>query len=245
MKRLISFFCLLVILAFHQYLHAQDKKSSVSITSDIVSRYIWRGNDYGASPAFQPTLSYSYSNLFEIGTWGSINTKGTYTEVDPYLKFSRYRISFILTDYFIYSDTCSTRHSYFDYSKTNTNHTFEAALQYKGPDKFPLSILAGTFLYGNDRDWGCNPDKDSTLENYYSTYLELGYTLKFQKYSFDLFLGGTPFAGAYGNSAGIVNIGISGNKKIPVTSDFVIPVKLSLILNPQTERIYFVFGFTL
>jgi hypothetical protein len=49
------------------------ENSKINITADFVSRYIWRGLDYGKAPSIQPTFSFIKSN-FEIGTWGAFNT---------------------------------------------------------------------------------------------------------------------------------------------------------------------------
>ncbi len=55
-------------------IHAQNKPSSkINISSDFVSRYIWRGLDYGKAPSIQPTFSFIKNN-FEIGSWGAFNS---------------------------------------------------------------------------------------------------------------------------------------------------------------------------
>ena len=125
---------------------AQDSTSTVNVTADFMSRYIWRGADYGSSPAIQPTLSWNCHNRFEMGIWGSFNTKGTYSETDPYMKFIWKAFSFTLTDYFILNDTTSVKPDFFNIDKKETNHCFEATLQYKSPGKYPFSILVGSYF---------------------------------------------------------------------------------------------------
>ena len=242
--------CLLLLLTVifcNGILKAKDStcKSSVTLSTDVFSRYIWRGSDYGASPSVQPTLYFNGGGWFELGVWGSYSLKGVYSETDPYLKLTYKYFSVILTDYFIYSDTQTKKPAYFDYGKKTTNHALEASLLFKGPEKFPLSILVGTYFYGNDRKWGYDAVKDSTLENYYSTYIELTYSFKCCHNNFDVFLGLTPRAGAYGNTLGVINTGINAYKKIKLTPTFELPLKASLIFNPQAERVFFVVGFTL
>ena len=228
------------------FIQAQDStsKASVTLSTDIVSRYVWRGSDFGASPSIQPTLYYNCSDKLELGVWGSYSMTGVFSEADPYLKLTYKHFSFILTDYFSYSDTQAAKPKYFDFGKKTSNHTFEASLLYKGPDKFPLSILAGTYFYGNDRKWGYDAVKDSTGDNYFSTYIELTYSFKCAKSKFEFFLGITPQAGAYGNSFGVINTGINAYKKIQLTPTFELPMKASLIFNPQAERVFFVVAFT-
>ena len=152
-----------------------------------------------------------------------------------------------ITDYFIHNEMNTNDTRYFDYGSKTTNHTIEGALQYKRTGKFPISILVGTYFYGNDRK--ITPDLSDTtktiIKQNYSTYIELGYTVKYRNKSFDLFMGLTPQAGAYGNTFGVVNAGISGYKTIEVSKTFSIPVKASLIANPQARNLFFVIGFSL
>ena len=43
---------------------------SVDLGADIMSRYVWRGTDFGNSAAIQPGLSYSKEG-FTVGAWGA------------------------------------------------------------------------------------------------------------------------------------------------------------------------------
>ncbi len=225
---------------------AQTKDTSkINVSTDFVSRYIWRGLDYGKSPSIQPTLSYTKGG-FEIGAWGAVNTTGSYHELDPYAKYTLKSFTLTFTDYFIHNEANPNDTKYFDYGSKTTNHTFEGSLQFKGPDKFPISVLVGTYFYGNDRKVTPDlTDTNMTVKQNYSTYIELGYTVKCRGKSFDLFMGMTPASGAYGNTFGVVNAGITGYKTIEVTKTFSIPVRASLIANPQARNLYFVIGFTL
>jgi len=251
MNRKLLTFILLFMLYFlcNNKIHAQNKDTSkINISTDVVSRYIWRGIEYGKSPSIQPTLSLTKGS-FEIGVWGAFNTTGTYNELDPYAKYTLKNFTLTLTDYFINSTSNPNKTKYFNYNQWTTNHTLEGSLQYKGPDKFPISILVGTYFYGNDRKTSIDSSNIyniiKTTSQYYSTYVELGYTVKCRNKSFDLFLGFTPMQGAYGNTAGVVNAGITAYRTIEVTNKFSIPVKASLIANPQTSNLFFVLGFTL
>ncbi|OFX43547.1 MAG: hypothetical protein A2046_01470 [Bacteroidetes bacterium GWA2_30_7] len=223
--------------------HAQESSDStkskwkVNVAADLMSRYIWRGLDYGASPNIQPTLALRKGN-FEVGYWGAISILGTYSEVDLYAKYSYKNFSAIVTDYFFPIDGVPTNNyqKYFNYNSDNTNHLAEVVLQYKGGEKFPLSLLAGTIVYGND--------KDSLYNNRYSTYLEAGYSFKFSENNVDMFVGLTPHEGLYGSDLRIVNIGITGYRNIEITDKFSLPVKASIIINPHVDNIYFAFGIT-
>lgn len=58
-------------------------------------------------------------------------------------------------------------------------------------------------------------------------------------------MGITPMAGAYGIKGGLVNCGVTGYRTIKITDKFELPVKASLISNPQASKLFFVFGVTL
>jgi hypothetical protein len=238
MKRLsVLFFC--IIITFVSNIQAQDNDSlKINVTADICSRYVWRGLDYGSSPSIQPTLSLTKKN-FEIGYWGAISTLGKYCETDLYLKYSLKNFYLTITDYFfpVNSIPSTKTERYFNYEDKTTGHVFEGLIGWKGPEKFPLYIFAGTSFYG--------ADKDTSANTRYSTYAEAGYSFKIKNNGLDFFLGFTPYEGLYGNGIGVVNIGLTGNKKIKITENFELPAKVTLVVNPQTENIHLVFGITL
>ena len=45
-------------------------KNPISISCDLMSRYVWRGTDFGGSPSIQPGIEYSKAG-FSIGAWGA------------------------------------------------------------------------------------------------------------------------------------------------------------------------------
>ncbi len=62
-------------------------QTSVSGGADFVSRYLWRGLDFGNSFSIQPSLALT-SGGFEVGVWGSYpftNTADGNEEIDLYL----------------------------------------------------------------------------------------------------------------------------------------------------------------
>lgn len=245
-KKANYFFILLIGFSWlSSSLFAQNEQpSKFNVATDICSRYIWRGLDYGKAPSIQPTFSYTKGG-FEAGSWGSFNMIGSYSEVDLYAKYTLKGFTFSLTDYFIHNESNPNSTDYLNYDSKTTTHAFEPSLQFKGSEKFPMTVVAAAFVYGNDRAWGYDAEKDSTLENYYSSYFELGYNVKCKDNSFDLFMGLTPSAGAYGNTFGVVNMGITGYRSIVITDNFSLPMKASVIMNPQAGNLYFVLGITL
>ncbi len=222
-------------------------KIKLNVSADIMSRYIWRGTDFGNSPAIQPTISLAISN-FEIGCWSSLSTNSFYKEVDLYAKYTIGKVALQFTDYYVPSlngTPASPDTRYFVYSDKKTSHSFEGSLGFKGGDKFPLSVSGNIYLYGNDKRWGYEAKKDTAELSYYSSYFEVGYTFPFSASSMDAFVGITPTAGAYGDSFGIVNAGITVNRKIKMSNDFELPIKASLIFNPQSSMVFVAFGMTL
>jgi hypothetical protein len=168
--------------------------------------------------------------------------------VDLYAKYTIKGFSVIFTDYYIPSVNGSpaspdTRFSIYD-NKT-TAHSLEGTLMYKGTGKIPIWILGAAYFYGNDKRWGYDAEKDTLEKNYYSSYIEAGYSFAIKQNSFDVFAGFTPTAGAYGNTLGVVNVGITGYRSIPITKDFSLPLKASLSFNPQASKVFFAFGITL
>jgi len=96
-------------------------------------------------------------------------------------------------------------------------------------------------LYGADKQF------DDPAKNNYSTYIEVGYGFKVSDYKLDLFLGMTPSDGMYGDGYGgrdgfaIVNAGVTGSKTIKITENWSLPVKASLIANPQARKLFLAF----
>lgn len=237
-RKLLTF----ILLATFGFISAQAQDSIVSkinIGSDLTNRYVWRGLDFGSSPSVQPYFEYAHKSGLTLGCWSAFSTTGTYNEIDLYAKYTYKNISIIATDYFFPTSNVPILKSnhFFNYKNASTGHGLEGTLQVKGGDKLPLTLTIATFFHG--------ADKNSLGEQQYSTYSELAYTFDCKAGKLDAFAGFTPKEGLYGNTMGFVNIGVTGYKSIEITDRFSIPMKASLITNPQVENIYFVVGITL
>ena len=214
-----------------------NSKVSVDISADIVSRYVWRGINLSTSPAVQPTLSLNAGN-FSIGSWASYTfSPELFQEVDLFLTYSAKYISFTINDYYNPLDTIGFTGDYFHFGNEATRHSLEGMLTLNGPESFPLSLTAGVMFYGND--------KNAEGDNMYSTYIELGYAAQIRDIEIKTFAGMTPAQGYYGEKAGIVNLGITATKNLIITDNFQLPLKGSFIINPQTEKVFFVIGIIL
>jgi hypothetical protein len=243
---------------------AKDKGATLNFGADIMSRYIWRGIDYGNSPAIQPNLYFSWKGL-NVGAWGSYSfapyrtmvndtvskNMGNYTEMDMYVSYTLKWFTLMFFDFYIPNSldanyTGIKRYQYFNYDNKTTGHTFEVSLAFTGPAKFPLKVFVGTLVYGNDKAKDSLGKYSNVNKNNYSTYLEVSYPFSIRKIiDLNCFVGGTPFPGSwYGLKAGITNVGITAKKTIPVTKSYGIPVQVSLISNPMTQKMFLVFGLT-
>jgi len=219
--------------------------------ADIMSRYVWRGRDFGNSPSIQPSIEFSAAG-FTVGSWGAFSTNSNnFQEHDIYLSYSFLDMFSIgVTDYFFPTfplDEFGYKNKYFDYAEETTNHYIEANLNFSGTESFPISISANVFFYGADAKMELDPQFNEYVrgDQYYSTYLELGYSGEINETSYDLFLGMTTGDGLYGTTLGVVNLGITAHKEVKITEYYSLPVQASFITNPQDENIYFVFGISL
>jgi hypothetical protein len=247
---MVLFTCLSVATSF-----AQDtSKVTYKATAELVSSYIFRGvlATPSPSPNIQPTIAVDIKKI-EIGVWGSTDFVGMYKEADLYGTYTAGPLAINITDYFFSNQppnymslTNPTPPGYFEYSSNKTGHIVEGSLAYSGPAKFPISILIATMFFGNDKKYNFSTNSFETNNNY-STYVEVGYQCKDVV---KVFVGATPWNGYYGaqygkiQGFGIVNAGATITRNIKISDKFDLPVRASLITNPQAESIHLVFGIT-
>jgi len=250
MKRqnLYTIFFILIGLFSRSILFAQKDEIKLtnpfSVSCDLMSRYVWRGTDFGASPSIQPSFEYNKYGV-SVGAWGAytMNLSGG-QEADLYLGYTFNDIvSVTLNDYFFPNEV--VEYKYFNYKNTTTGHIFEISISFNGTEKLPLKVLLATNVWGADAK-RLESDGVSVSGNQFSTYAEIGYIFK----EVNIFMGANftnpdearGELGFYGNTYGIVNLGISTTKNIQLTEKFSLPLTISLITNPQAEKIYLVAG---
>jgi hypothetical protein len=193
------------------------------IGADVVSSYIWRGQEEDNSVNVQPNLSYTFKNGLSVGLWGSygLNSDGgyRYKEVDATISMPIGPVTLAVTDYNL--DPANNNPydgGVFDFRDDGAN-TIEvsAAYSYKN-----IGLMAGVFVAGNDYDnaWYCEAN--------YKFYDKNGYTAKATA--------GLGNEGYYGDGEGkklaLVNTGIAVSKD---------RYTASAIYNPDTEQSYLVF----
>lgn len=205
----------------------------VSLGTDVVSRYVWRGTDFGHSPSIQPTVKLSAYRV-SFGAWGAFTTANTtpLQEADLFLAYTTTNslLTFTVNDYFFPNETVARNH-YFNYNENETGHVFEGAVALNPSEKLPLGLLAGYNFYGADKD--------------NSIYLEASYNLTGKDIPLNLFCGATTDKGIYGTEAGVINLGVKATKEIKVSETFKLPIYTSVITNPQAGNIFIVLGVTL
>ena len=199
---------------------------SASVGADIVSRYVWRGVDFGESMAVQPAITFGAGGL-EFGAWGSysISASGaTANENDLWATYtvtasSGLSVSFGFTDYYFPAPGA-------DGFGTSDAHTLELSLGFAGPETFPVTLFGG--MLAGDGD----------------LYVEAGVPFAVGDVDVALHMG---FVGGesdfYGTEdAALVNMGVTASKALRITDTFELPVSVAYILNPDRDRAHLVFG---
>jgi hypothetical protein len=213
-----------------------EEKVETIISGDIVSSYIWRGQDLG-SAAIQPTLGVGYKGL-SLTAWGSyglVNSDDV-KELDLTLAYSFGGLNIGVTDYW-FDAGLDPDNRYFKYDAHGTNHLFEANIGY---DFGIASLQWFTNFAGND---GVNNDGKRA----YSSYVEAAVPFKLSSIEWTATAGAVPFATTFYGTSGfaVTNLSLRATKEIKVTDTFSIPIFGQVTANPCSQKAYLVLGFTL
>jgi hypothetical protein len=214
--------------------HAQTFEAEIG--TDLVSHYIWRGQELG-QVSIQPTLGISAWGL-SLSAWGSVGLSNpTDTkELDLTLAYSIGGFNIGVTDYWFNSGPDPDAH-YFRYKSGLTNHVFEANVGY---DFGPVAIQWFTNFAGND-------PVAATGKCAYSSYAELSVPFSLGGLEWSAAAGVVPFATDFygvGRTA-LVNVSLTATKDIVFSERFSLPVFATLAANPHDRRLFFVAGITL
>lgn len=206
---------------------AEKTTATITLNSDLVSRYVWRGTDFGSAPAIQPALVFNYGN-FQLGAWGSFslsgNTGGTETDL-----FAGYTLPFGLgvtvTDYYFplenkridwESGTVFNERSgnYFNIN----NHIIELAAK----QEIGSFYLMGAY-YANLND---------------DLYLEAGYSHN----NISVFAGAGNESYTDNAKWNVCQVGLRYQKQVDLTEKLSITPFSTLVVNPSSEQMHFVVG---
>jgi hypothetical protein len=220
-------FCCVTFLTLH--VSSQESKPwQIDFRTDIFSRHLWRGDQLGDTPAIEPEITLTKGN-FGFSVWGATTFNNSYNEIDfifnyqvlPFLNISFY-------DY--YNPVPDAENEFWKYKGNEMRHSLELTADLESDD-FPLTLLAGVFLYG---------DKDSISSGErFSTYIEPAYNFKIAGKDFRLFTGFTPFSGYYADKFDFVNAGITFSESFAVSTQLEMPVKITFCTNPSTNQTWF------
>lgn len=236
--------CTLAVAALHAGTDGA-RAQSFSLGADIVSRYVWRGYDFGESMAVQPSLSFG-SGAFEIGAWGSwsVSADGAgANENDLWVSFSFGPVSIGLTDYYFPAPLIHEEEEDHDHDHDHDDdsyefrnfdaHTPEPYISYSGEH---LEVMAAVAFA---------PGPEDGREG--SFYIEAGVPFEHEGVEGRVHAGvvanASDFYGTDG--AAIANLGLTVSKPIVVTDTFELPASVAFIWNPDIDRSYLVFGLSL
>ena len=213
-----------------------QEKVETTISGDVVSSYIWRGQDLG-NVSLQPTLGIGYKGL-SLSAWGSVGLSdpSDTKEFDLTLGYNIGGFNIGITDYW-FNSGLDPENRYFKYDAHGTNHVFEANVGYD----FGLASLQWfTNFAGND---GMNNDGKRA----YSSYIELTVPFKLATVDWTATAGAVPFSTDFYGTDGfaVTNLALKAAKEIKVTDTFSIPVFGQVVANPCSQKAYLVLGFTL
>lgn len=209
-----------------------------SIGADIVSSYIWRGQNLG-NGAVQPSASVAYKGL-SLGAWGSygiVDSDDT-KELDFTLSYSAGNFSFSITDYWF--SGMESKDRYFLYDSHRTAHVFEANVGY---DFGMCSLNWFTNFAGSDY----KPNGKRA----YSSYFEVAVPFMVGGLEWGTSLGIVPFASSctYLKDAetptdgfAVTNITLRVSKDIKISERFSLPLFALVTANPNSGKMYFTAG---
>ena len=218
-----------------QTVKADEPAVKLELTADVVSSYIWRGQDC-AGFSVQPCATLTWEKLgLSLDAWASVELMGNgnswanMTEFDWELAWNIDGLTLGLTDY----NFCNG--SYFggwDFS-SSASHNLEANIAY---DFGPLALAWNTLLTGPDHRFDGNDIKRN-----YTTYVELTAPWKIGDVEGSAAVGASlwddAFVAAGTDGFKVCNISLSASKEI-----FSLPFSASVIANPQSDKVFFVVG---
>ena len=211
----------------------EAQEISTTIGSDIVSSYIWRGQDLGGV-SLQPTLGLEYKGI-SLSAWGSVGLAdpADTKEFDITLGYTIGGLNIGITDYW-FNAGLDPQDRYFKYDAHGTNHVFEANIGY---DFGVVSAQWYTNISGND---GVNKDGKRA----YSSYFEVAAPFKLANCDWTATIGAVPYAtDFYGtNGFAVTNLAVRASKDIKVTDSFSIPIFGEVSANPCSQKAYLVVG---
>jgi hypothetical protein len=213
----------------------------VGVGADLVSRYVWRGYDFGESASVQPALSVTAGPL-KVGLWGSYAIgDASANEIDLTVSYTAGPVTVGVADY-TFPPSPLFNVNNFDGEDANGDpdpgsHFIEPFVSVAVPGG--VGLYAGTFVYNDEA---------------YSTYLEVNYGTEVGAVGVSVALGSVlaldlPAGGStlYGTEDpfALTNLSVKVARSIPLTEQFSLPVFGQFVVNPYDEQGFLLFGVSL
>jgi hypothetical protein len=211
--------------------------SKFAAAIDVVYPYLWRGIALNSTSkvAFQPYLSYAFTDKLTVGLWGTTNLSNddttnnlSYNEFDWYVSYQVSPIvKLMVSDY--YSDYPGAKVSYWDYQSSTQALDLSVLLNFSSKG-VPLDFQWNTLVAGGD--FNASGDRN------FSSYTEVGYTHSIASVGLDFRV----FAGAVVNESPtyyltdgftFTNVGLNVAKSIKITDSYSIPVFVRYTYNDK------------
>ena len=217
---------------------AQDQVEA-HLGADIVSDYIWRGQDFG-KVSLQPELSVGWKGL-SLSVWGSVglSDKDDPRELDLTLSYETGGLSFGIVDYWDDGDD----KPYFYYkTMVSTNRQDDTAHSFEGFVNYDFGLLSASW-----QTYFAGSDYQVDGKRAYSSYFELSAPFRLATCDWDARFGLVPWkSGMYDVSGfSVTNLSLRATKAIKITPTFELPLFGQVVANPASQHFYFVFGLTL
>lgn len=234
---------LIAMTIFASGMKAQDKVEA-SVGFDLVSGYIWRGQNLGGV-SFQPSISLGWKGL-SLTAWGSVGIDGSDTkEFDLTLGYTVKGFSVSVTDYsfnkgtnFMSGKDIDGGH-YFKYGAPSTLHVYEAQVGY---DFGFLALNWYTNIGGND-------GRRANGKRAYSSYFSLSAPFTLGGLDWEATVGATPWENSFYNRGvngfAVQEVSVQATKTFSIKQKFELPVFAKAIWNPATEDAYFTVGLSI
>lgn len=207
---------------------AESNKAEVSFSTDLVSSYLWRGQDLGGV-SIQPGIGFSWRGL-SLSAWGSsgFDEKDT-KEVDLTLGYTWKGFTVSITDYWFDNGP-----GYFKYKAHDTAHVCEGHVGY---DFGPVALNWYTNFAGND-------GVTSKGKRAYSSYVEVSAPFSFKSVDFTAEVGASPYATSFYNATGfaVINIGLTASHEFTLSPVCSIKPYAKLAFNPRNDKAYMLAG---
>ena len=210
---------------------AQDKVEA-SVGADLVSGYIWRGQDLGGA-SVQPSISVAYKGL-SLTAWGSVGfDSDDDKEVDLTLAYELGNFSVSITDYWYWCK--GEDNDFFCYGAHSTAHEFEAQIGY---DFGIFSFNWATIFAGHDK-------VNSKGKRVYSSYINIIAPFSLIGLDWEAEVGATPWGTGYYDGTdkfSVCDLSLGASKDIKITDSYSTSLFAKATFNPTTEKFYATIG---